>query len=366
MTDLFAPLEFPRGPAARNAFMLAPLTNCQSHPDGVLSDDEHRWLAMRGEGGFGAVMTCAASVSPGGIGFPGQLGVHDDAHLPGLTRLADDLRASGAVSLVQLHHAGVRSPSELIGGAQPVGPSDHTDTGARAMTANEVQQVIDDFVAAARRSEQAGFDGVELHGAHGYLLCAFLSPELNQRTDAYGGSLEHRCRIVFEIIDGIRATCGPDFLVGVRLSLERFGVRLDEMRVLTQALIDTGDVDFIDLSLWDCFKEPVDMEGSGRTLLDVTTDLARRHDPQGRRVPVGVAGKLHTPDDVRRAIDGGADFVLLGRVAIAHHDYPARLQADPGWQPEQFPLPAEHYLAEGVSPSFVAYLRRSFARLLQE
>lgn len=366
MTDLFAPLEFPRGPAAANAFMLAPLTNCQSHPDGTLSDEEHRWLAMRGEGGFGAVMTCAASVSAGGVGFPGQLGIHADDHLPRLRALADDLRASGAIGLVQLHHAGVRSPSELIGGATPVGPSDHADTGARAMTTAEVESVIADFVAAARRAEQAGFDGVELHGAHGYLLCAFLSPELNVRTDAYGGSLERRCRIVFEILDGIRSTCGPDFVVGVRLSLERFGVRLDEMRILTQALIDSGQVDFIDLSLWDCFKEPVEAEGTGRSLLDVTTDLVRRHDPQGRRVPVGVAGKLHTPDDVRRAIDDGADFVLLGRVAIAHHDYPNRLRADADWRPASFPLPEEHYLAEGVSPTFIAYLRRSFGRLITD
>lgn len=366
MAGLFAPLEFPRGRAADNAFMLAPLTNCQSHPDGVLSDAEHRWLAMRGKGGFGVVMTCAASVSAGGVGFPGQLGVHDDDHLPGLRRLADELRADGAVSFVQLHHAGVRSPSDLIGGATPVGPSDDADTGARAMTTDEVRAVIDDFVAGARRAEQAGFDGVELHGAHGYLLCAFLSPEMNRRTDDYGGSLERRGRIVFDIIDGIRSACGPDFIVGVRLSLERFGVRLDEMRILTQALIDTGQVDFIDLSLWSCFKEPIEMEGNGRTLLEVTTDLARRHDPHGRRIPIGVAGKLHTPDDVRRAIEGGADFVLLGRVAIAHHDYPARLRADEGWEPAEFPLPESHYLREGVSPAFVDYLRRSFGRLISD
>lgn len=365
MTDPFAPLVFPRGPQAPNAFMLAPLTNCQSHDDGVISDDEHRWLAMRGEGGFGSVMTCAASVSPGGLGFPGQLGVHDDAHLPGLRRLADDLRESGAVSLVQLHHAGVRSPRDLIG-TTPVGPSDHEETGARAMTTDEVVAVVDDFVTAARRAEQAGFDGVELHGAHGYLLCAFLSPDLNRRTDEYGGNLERRSRIVFDILDGIRAVCGPDFIVGVRLSLERFGVRLDEMRILTQALIDTGQVDFMDLSLWDCFKEPIEMEGSGRTLLDVTTDLVRRHDPQGRRVPVGVAGKLYTPADVDRALAGGADFALLGRIAIAHHDFPAQWQADPTWTPAEFPLPASHYEAEGVSPTFVAYLRRSFARLITD
>ncbi|MCB0968755.1 MAG: NADH:flavin oxidoreductase, partial [Ilumatobacter sp.] len=311
MTDPFAPLRFPRGRAAANALMLAPLTNCQSHPDGTLSDEEHHWLTMRADGGFGTVMTCAASVSATGVGFPGQLGVHDDTHLPGLERLASDLRAAGSVALAQLQHAGIRSPIDLIG-TTPVGPSDHADTGARALTTDEVEQAVADFVAAARRAERAGFDGVELHGAHGYLLCAFLSPELNRRTDRYGGSLENRSRILFEILDGIRAECGPDFVVGVRLSLERFGVRLDEMRIVTQALIDSGQVDFMDLSLWDCTKEPVEMAGSGRSLLEVTTDLARRHDPQGRRVPIGVAGKLHDPDDIAYALEHGADFVLLG------------------------------------------------------
>ncbi|MEZ5260031.1 MAG: hypothetical protein R2705_25030 [Ilumatobacteraceae bacterium] len=213
----------------------------------------------------------------------------------------------------------------------------------------------------------AGFDGVELHGAHGCLLCAFLSPELNRRTDRYGGSLENRSRILFEILDGIRAECGPDFVVGVRLSLERFGVRLDEMRIVTQALIDSGQVDFMDLSLWDCTKEPVEMAGSGRSLLEVTTDLARRHDPQGRRrAPIGVAGKLHDPDDIVFALEHGADFVLLGRVAIAHHDYPRRWHDDPTWRPEAFPLSADHYAAEGVSPRFIDYLRRSFGPIISD
>ncbi|MGH1502081.1 MAG: NADH:flavin oxidoreductase [Acidimicrobiales bacterium] len=365
MTDLFAPLTFPRGRAAANSLMLAPLTNSQSHADGTLSDDEHRWLTMRGDGGFGTVMTCAASVSPGGLGFPGQLGAHDDRHLPGLERLANDLRAAGAVSLVQLQHAGCRAPEELTG-STPVAPSDHESTGARAMTTAEVEAVIGDFVAAARRAEQAGFDGVELHGAHGYLLCHFLSPTLNTRDDAYGGSLENRSRILFEILDGIRSTCGPDFIVGVRLSPERFGMRIDEVRVITQALIDSGQVDFMDLSLWDCFKEPEDLPGSGRSLVEVTTDLARRTDPSGRRVPIGVAGKLHTPADAEAALAAGADFVLLGRVAILHHDWPNRLAESPTWAPLEVPQPAEHFRAEGVSDTFLDYLRRSFGALLAD
>ena len=195
MTDLFAPLPLAHGPAMKNRFMLAPLTNLQSHPDGRLSDDEFHWLTYRATGGFGLVMTCAAHVQRIGQGFPGQLGVFSDDHLPGLSRLAATIRAEGALSAVQLHHAGIRSPADLIG-ETPVGPSADAETGARALTEGEVEALIEDFIAAAVRAERAGFDGVELHGAHGYILCAFISPETNRRTDRFGGSLENRARIV--------------------------------------------------------------------------------------------------------------------------------------------------------------------------
>jgi 2,4-dienoyl-CoA reductase-like NADH-dependent reductase (Old Yellow Enzyme family) len=148
MTDLFAPLAMRRGPAWKNRFMLAPLTNTQSHADGRLSDDEFEWLTYRAEGGFGLVMTCAAHVQRIGQGFPGQLGVFSDDHLPGLTRLAAAIKAKGAVSSVQLHHAGLRSPADLIGEA-PVGPSQDAETGARALSLGEVEALIEDFVAAA-------------------------------------------------------------------------------------------------------------------------------------------------------------------------------------------------------------------------
>ncbi|HXQ46069.1 MAG TPA: NADH:flavin oxidoreductase, partial [Caulobacteraceae bacterium] len=161
MTDLFAPMALTRGPAWKNRFMLAPLTNLQSHPDGTLSDDEFNWLTYRAEGGFGLVMTCAAHVQRVGQGFPGQLGIFGDQHLPGLTRLAARIKSFGAVSSAQLHHAGLRSPKELTGEA-PVGPSEDADTGTRALSTGEVEQLTEDFIAAAVRAEKAGFDGVEL------------------------------------------------------------------------------------------------------------------------------------------------------------------------------------------------------------
>ena len=267
MTDLFEPLTFTRGPAMKNRFMLAPLTNWQSHPDGRMSDAEFDWLTYRATGGFGLVMTCAAHVQRVGQGFPGQLGVFSDDHLPGLTRLA--CRTSGQkdpLSSVQLHHAGIRSPAELIGEA-PRGPSEDAETGARALTGGEVEDLIEDFIAAAERAERAGFDGVELHGAHGYILCAFLSPETNRRTDRYGGSAENRARIVFEIIKGVRERTRPDFQLGLRLSPERFGLRFAEQRALAGQMLASGDLDYLDMSLWDTFKAPVEAEFADRPLI---------------------------------------------------------------------------------------------------
>ena len=137
---------------------------------------------------------------------------------------------------MQLHHAGIRSPAALIGEA-PVGPREDAETGARALSDGEVEQLIEDFIAAAVRAEKAGFDGVELHGAHGYILCAFLSPETNRRDDRYGGSLENRARIVFEIIKGVRARTRPDFQLGLRLSPERFGLKFAEQRELAGEML---------------------------------------------------------------------------------------------------------------------------------
>lgn len=350
MTDVLSPLAFAHGPQMKNRFALAPLTNLQSYPDGVLSDDEFRWLTLRAEGGFGMTMTCAAHVQRQGQGFPGQLGVFGDEHLPGLTRLARAIKAQGSVAIVQLHHAGMRSPKELIG-HPPVCPSDNEETGARGLTTAEVEALVEDFVAAAHRAEQAGFDGVELHGAHGYVLAQFLSPEINLREDRYGGSPENRARIVHEVIDGVRARCRADFSLGIRLSPERFGLRLAEIRALAGQLMAEEKVDYIDLSLWDYAKEPEEAEFKGRTLMSCFTDLPRD------KVRLGCAGKIMTGADVRACLDQGMDFVFLGRAAILHHDYPRLYAADREFQPIARPVTEAHLRDEGLGPAFVAYMK---------
>ena len=349
MADLFQPLTLRRGPQWKNRFMLAPLTNLQSHADGRMSDDEFNWLTHRARGGFALVMTCAAHVQRVGQGFPGQLGNFGDEHLSGLTRLAKAIRDEGAVSSLQLHHAGIRSPSELIG-EQPRGPSEDAEFKARALREDEVEQLIEDFVSAAQRADKAGFDGVELHGAHGYILCAFLSPQTNRRTDRYGGSLENRARIVREIIKGVRARTRADFQLGLRLSPERFGLKLSEQRAFAAEMLTSGELDYLDMSLWDVFKEPIEPEFAGKPLVDWFVDL-----PRGS-TRLGVAGKLTSAESCRRVLQHGADFSILGRAAILHHDFPLRVQIDQDFEAIQLPVTREYLKQERLGPAFIKYM----------
>lgn len=346
---LFEPLTLTRGPGMKNRFMLAPLTNLQSHADGTLSDDEYRWLTMRAEGGFGLTMTCAAHVQAKGQGFPGQLGVFGDEHLDGLTRLAKGIKAHGSVAALQLHHAGNRSPKELVGDV--VCPSDDPDTGARALTLEEVEGLRDDFIAAAKRAERAGFDGVEVHGAHGYIVLQFLSPEINKREDRYGGSLENRARLLFEIIDGIRAACRPNFQIGLRLSPERFGVKLAEIREVATEVLRQGKIDYLDMSLWDYAKEPAEDEFKGRTLMSYFTEL-----PRGE-VRLGAAGKIMSAADAVKVIEAGCDYVLIGRGAILRHDFPERVRRDADYTSPALPVTVAHLRAEGLGDAFVKYMQ---------
>ena len=351
MNEFQSPLTFSCGKRMNNRFGLAPMTNTQSHEDGTLSDDEFNWLTMRAKGEFGLVMTCASHVSEIGKGFPGQLGIFSDNHIPGHTRLAQEIQAYGSLAVIQLHHAGMRSPKELIGEA-PVCPSENEKFGARSMTLAEIHQLKDDFVNAAIRSKQAGYDGVEIHGAHGYILSQFLSSEINHRTDDYGGSLENRARLIFEIVNETREKCGADFLLGVRLSPERFGMDLIEVKEVSQRLIDEGKIDFLDISLWDVFKDPEDERYQDQSLLSHFTDLDLKE------VRLTVAGKINTGDDVRKVLDSNVDFVSIGRSAILHHDFPKRVMENAHFEPVSLPVSEAYLKSEGLGDDFVTYMRR--------
>jgi 2,4-dienoyl-CoA reductase-like NADH-dependent reductase (Old Yellow Enzyme family) len=335
----------------KNRFMLAPMTNTQSNEDGTLSDAEFKWLTMRAKGGFGLTMTCASHVQALGKGFPGQLGIFSEEHNQGHKKLSEAIQSEGSLAVIQLHHAGMRSPAELIG-ESPLCPSDNEKFGARGMSEKEIEGLRDDFISAALRAKECGYDGAEVHGAHGYILTQFLSGEINHREDRYGGTLENRARLIFEILEGIRRACGPDFLLGLRLSPERFGMKLSEIKEIVRRLINETVIDFLDISLWDVSKQPEDNDGENKPLLSHFTELDRKD------VKLTVAGNIRSAEDVRKVLGSGVDFVTIGRAAILHHDFPKLVAANPHFVPKQLPVSKAYLRSEGLGENMIKYMQR--------
>ncbi|WP_299837973.1 NADH:flavin oxidoreductase [uncultured Tenacibaculum sp.] len=348
---LQTPVQFPCGLIMKNKFMLAPLTNTQSFEDGRLSEDEYQWLTMRAKGQFGLVMTCASHVQASGKGFPGQLGIFSDDHIEGHKRLSEKIKSYGSLAVVQLHHAGMRSPEELIQ-QKPLCPSNNEKHGAREISLEEIQQLKYDFINAAKRAQKSGYDGVEVHGAHGYILAQFLSSSINNRSDNYGGSLENRSRILFEIVNGIRNACGEQFLLGVRLSPERFGLKLSEIKQVCERLVEETKIDFLDVSLWDVYKQPEEKEHQHKSLLEHFTALDLKN------VHLTVAGNIRNGEDVQKVLNSNVDFVTIGRSAILHHNFPEQVIKDINFKPTEIPVSKAYLKNEGLGENFIDYMSK--------
>ena len=212
-----------------------------------------------GKGGLGLIITGHAFVSRAGKMRPGQIGIDRDECIPGLAAVAREAGREGSLTLLQLAHGGMMCSADLTG-ARPVGPS--SDVGhpsARSFETEEVDGLVQTYAEAARRAQRAGFHGVELHAAHGYLLSQFLSPLYNRRNDAYGGSPENRCRVLVEILRAIRGECGDDFLVGVKLN--------------GSDLVAGG------VAPEDACRHAVILEGTGADFLEVSGGICTSPDP---------------------------------------------------------------------------------------
>ncbi|MBK8698622.1 MAG: NADH:flavin oxidoreductase [Saprospiraceae bacterium] len=357
---IFTPYTFEfSGHKVKNRIALAPMTNLQSHEDGTLGDDEYHWLERRAAGGFGIVITCAAHVSKDGQGWQGELGICDDVQLPGLTRLAEGLHVHPCLAIVQLFHGGARSP-ESATGTQPWSASPHIfkvgskEVEVRGATKEDIEHTIHAFTQAAVRAHQAGFDGVELHGAHGYLLHQFLSTATNQRTDNWGGSFEKRTLLIRTILKSIRQAVPRNFIVGVRLSPEDKytfqGIDFDESLQLAGLLANEG-ADYIHVSPWNAFKRPEKYADTDKALITYFREAVQA------ATAIMVAGEIWTPGEAQQALDLGADFVALGRPGIGIPDWPLRAR-DAEYEPQRPPY-SEAYLREaGLGEVFVQYMKR--------
>lgn len=348
----YQPITTRSGVAIPNRFAVAPMTNRQSEDDGILREDELEWLAARADS-FGLVETCATSVLDDGRGWTGQLGAHDDRHVAGLTRLADAIRGGGAVPMVQLHHGG----SQALPGRDRITASitDELADESELREANDADltAVIDAFVAAALRSERAGFPAVEIHGANGYLFTQFLAPASNRRTDRWGGDLEGRARLLRETVRAVRAALRPETAVAVRISpvdlAAKRGLVLADACRLVQMLAADG-IDMVHLSLRDAAAPPP-LEPDAPP---VVTAIRESAPPD---VLVEVAGGVRTRADAERAFAAGADIVAVARMAIVYPDWPTRI-ADDAFTPDPAPYEPALLATRAVGPRFLTYLER--------
>lgn len=338
------------GHMVKNRGLLAAMTNKQSFEDGRLSKEETTWLVRRAKDGFGVITTAAAHVAETGKGWHGEMGVWSDDHLEGLTTLATELRQHGSLSLVQLFHGGMKAPFD-INGVLPCCPSDVTDKDgdlvARALEEHEIQQLIEQFTMAAIRCQQAGFDGVELHGAHGYLISQFLGTVTNRRTDAWGGDVVSRMKFLTSLIDSIRTATNDNFLIAIRFSpvIRSIGITIEDSIEVVQRLAEM-DIDMLHISCWDVFEQQPD----GRNLTAIFRPYIPTH------IAYASTGAVWTSKDARWLMNQGADFVGVARVAIAHPNWASHL-SDEEYHPKRPPFSESELREADLSPVFVDYMR---------
>ena len=356
MRAMDEPFVFPRtNIKVRNRSVLAAMTNKQSHKDGTISDDEIHWLALRAKGGFAIVTTAAANVQQYGKGWDGEIGVYSDVHVPGLTQLAREIHQHGSIGLVQIFHGGMRAP-EALNGVRPVSASENIEAGmeesSRALTHDEIESLIQDFADAAQRCEKAGFDGVELHGAHSYLICQFLGTVTNRRKDKWGGTLQNRARFLQRIYEAIRKVTSHDFLVGVRLSpvIEKAGITLSDTLEVSRWCKDWG-MDFLHISCWDIFSLHTNEGDEEKTLTRWFTD-----DLKGT-IPIITTGAIWDQADVDFAIGEGANLIGVARAGIAHPTWPEMIRTK-GEEIQRPPFHPRTLRHAGLNETFISYMKR--------
>ncbi|MCM2415659.1 NADH:flavin oxidoreductase/NADH oxidase [Streptomyces sp. RKAG290] len=335
MSALFEPITL-RSLVVPNRVWMAPMCQYSAEPVGPDAGAPTDWhfahLAARATGGTGLILTEATAVSPQGRISPADLGIWNDTQVAAFRRITDFVKAQGSAVGIQLAHAGRKaSTAAPWTGGGPVGPDAHGwtpvapsplpfDTGypvPHELTVDEIHGVVADFRAAARRALDAGFEVVEVHGAHGYLIGQFLSPHSNRRTDSYGGSYDNRVRFALQVVDAVREVWPEDLPVFFRISAtdwltenaedEREGWTADETVRFAEELRAHG-VDLLDVSTGGNAPRARIAAGPGYQV-----PFAERVKQQ-TSLPVAAVGLITDPQQAEKILtEGRADAVLLGR-----------------------------------------------------
>lgn len=303
----------------KNRAIMAPMSAALGNPDGTVSDPLIAYLTARANGGVGMIITEYCFVTEDGRSSDHQISITDDDKIPGLKKLVDAVHAHGAKICLQLQHGGRRSmvrvmaPSAIMKQTDRVTPYE--------MTTQDVHDLIHAFIAAAVRAKKAGFDMVEVHCSHGYLLNDFVSPSANRRTDEFGGGITGRAKVPVMIIEGIKKVCGEDYPVSVRLNGDDMvsDGNLGRDSAALAMLMEEAGADLLDVS--------GGMNGVGYGIAPAAVKTGYNTDPaeEIRRVvsiPVAVAGRINEPEYAESLLrKGDVEFITLGRALFADPEF---------------------------------------------
>lgn len=312
----------------RNRLVFAPMVTNYANPDGTVTEDLIQFVTDRARAGVGLVIVGNTSVNQAGKLFPNTQ-LDRDEQVEGFSKLFQSIHDEGAKAFVQLDHEGRETSPDATGGKGPVAPSPIASPTfqitPRELTTEEIKDTVKDYISAAARAQKAGADGVELQGAHGFLIHQFLSPRLNQRSDDYGGSLENRVRFVGEIIKGIKETCGQDFVVCCRISGDAYvegGLTLDQTVPISQLMQKEGaDVIHVAAGVLEAVTHvtpTADMEDAPHAHLSEAIRSAVG-------IPVIAVGKIPSLSKAEELIEEGkADLIAMGRPLLADSQLPTK------------------------------------------
>ncbi len=328
---LFEKVTLKNGVELKNKFALGPMTHISSHDNGTISDAEIEYMRLRSKD-VGLSISAASNVTDLGKAFPGQPSVVRDSDIEGLTRLADAMKENGAKAILQIHHGGAQAIPRLTPNSNSAGPSpitmqsfDETEPHeVREITEEEIIETIKAFGEATRRAAEAGFDGVEIHGANHYIIHQFVSPYFNKRTDKWG---EDPFLFAMKIVDAVTKAkekyAEDDFIIGYRFSPEEKetpGIRMETTKELIGKLIEKP-IDYLHASLSEVHSKT--REGKYKDI----ERIELLHQWIDGQMPLIGIGSVFTADQALRAIEeGNMEIIALGRVLLLDYNFISKIE----------------------------------------
>ncbi len=333
LNDLFSPIKIGTCEIPNRLVVPAMVTNYCNY-DGTITDRYISYMEEKARGGWGLIITEDYCVQPAGKGYSRIPGLYNDEQVAGSKKLCDTIHQYDSKIFCQMYHPGRQTTPAANGGETPVAPVNDKDPmcrfQAREMTVDEIHQLVADFGSAAGRAKQAGFDGIELHCAHGYLLAEFLSPAANRRVDEYGGCFDNRVRIVDEIMAAMREQVGPDFPIQVRISSSDL---VPGGRTIAETLELARHLEEIGFAAINCSNGMYASRAVNQIIAPMFTDHALNMDRSDRirqvvDIPVLLSNRVNDPKMADTLIKMGVcDAVCMGRGSLADPYLPNKARA---------------------------------------